>query len=38
MDTNIQKLEDRFIKIDKIGEGAYGVVYKVQDKQSKNVF
>jgi serine/threonine protein kinase len=28
---------DRYLKIDKLGEGTYGVVYKAQDKDSGEV-
>jgi len=29
---------DRFEKLDKLGEGTYGVVYKAKDKQTKEFF
>ena len=28
---------DRYLKLDKIGEGTYGVVYKVQDKDTNQI-
>ena len=28
---------DRYTRIEKIGEGTYGVVYKAQDEESKEI-
>lgn len=28
---------DRYLKIDKLGEGTYGVVYKAQDKETQEL-
>lgn len=30
----VVKIEDSFCKLEKIGEGSYGVVYKAKDKQT----
>ena len=35
--TFIADIMDNFLKIEKIGEGTYGVVYKAKDKVSGNL-
>ncbi len=36
MDNNFRGM-DRYLKIEKIGEGTYGVVYKAQDKNTGEI-
>lgn len=36
-DSCLENIEESFHKVEKIGEGSYGVVYKAMDKQTKKL-
>lgn len=37
MDPNLKNNSDRYLKLEKIGEGTYGVVYKAKDKATNEI-